>query len=250
MNLPNAARQELSCVVFDLFHTLIDPEVFRPKEYRRPHVVAEILGLDKDQFTSYWRSTLRSRNTSRAKKNIEYVEDYLRSVGKEAGKDALSKADFELGRYQDMAIMNPPREVAPALADLRRRGLRLCILSNSDDSDTRAWQRSPLAPYFDATAFSCDTGYEKPAKDAYLTALDMLKGSPDDAAYVGDGGNGELEGAQDAGFQAVVFMRGNVAIDGMRTPQEIGHFERVADHIIDSMAELLTLIDRIDLKKR
>ncbi len=233
-------------VVFDLFHTLIDPEVFRPKEYRRAHAVADILGLDKEHFTSYWRSTQRSRNTSRARRNIEYVEDYLRSMGKDAGIEALSKADFELGRYQDMAMMNPPGDVVPSLEELKGTGLWLCILSNSDESDTRAWRRSPLARCFDATAFSCDTGVEKPAKEAYLAALAKLDGSPRDAAYVGDGGNGELEGARETGFMAVIFMRGNVATDGLRTPEEVRHFERVADHVIDSIAELIILINRIE----
>ena len=62
-------------VVFDLFHTLIDPEDFRPKEYRRASVVADILGLPQDEFRVFWDSTQTTRMLT-ARPEMDYVKDF------------------------------------------------------------------------------------------------------------------------------------------------------------------------------
>src|SRR5207245_415591 len=52
-------------IVFDLFHTIVDPEEFRPKSYRRAELAARALNVDLQSFTSYWSNTLALRNTDR-----------------------------------------------------------------------------------------------------------------------------------------------------------------------------------------
>src|ERR1700694_625208 len=54
-------KLEVHAIVFDLFHTLVDPEDFRPKDFRRADVAAEVVGLDKERFAAYWKDTWKLR---------------------------------------------------------------------------------------------------------------------------------------------------------------------------------------------
>lgn len=122
------------------------------------------------------------------------------------------------------------------------RSLELGLLSNAFAREVRAWARSPLAPYFEAACFSCDIGHEMPDPQAYAEALSRLGVPARAAVFVGDGGSNELAGAKAAGFGLVVFMRGFLARNGLRTPSQVKSLEDVADCIIDNLEELLDLL--------
>ena len=73
---------ERRSVVFDLFHTLVDPEAFRPKDHRRAEIVADMIGADPQVFASYWTNTLPTRLTS-SKTVLQLLEEYhLSRTGK------------------------------------------------------------------------------------------------------------------------------------------------------------------------
>ena len=100
-----------------------------------------------------------------------------------------------------------------------------------------------LQSYFDVSCFSCDIGFTKPDPKAFSTVLERLGTSPQKAAYIGDGGSKELEGAKQAGFGLVVFMEGFVANNGLRNPDELETFRRTADMVIRRADELPKLLE-------
>jgi FMN phosphatase YigB (HAD superfamily) len=55
---------------------------------------------------------------------------------------------------------------------------------------------------FQSVAFSCEEGVAKPDAEIYLRALHRLKVEPGHALYIGDGGDNELAGAEQAGLRA------------------------------------------------
>jgi putative hydrolase of the HAD superfamily len=228
-------------VVFDLFHTLVDPEEFRPKEFRRAEVVAGILGLDAPEFLVFWEGTQNQRMTA-PKREIEYVREFSQRVGVTASNAQLEQAEEALGRYQDLAILNPRKEVVLSVAALAEEGYRLGLLSNTFERDVRKWSLSPLARYFSATAFSHEIGVVKPDSAAYQAILSRLSLRPSHCAYVGDGGGHELLGAKTAGFRKTVFMNMFIASNGLRTKEELQEIEREADEMADSFQDLLRLI--------
>ena len=230
-------------MVFDLFHTIVDPEDFRPKSYRRAELVAQAFNVDSQSFTSYWSNTLAQRNSDRSQTVVKLIEAYLTLHGIRFDREAVARVDREMGRYQDMAILNPRPDVASALQNLAGRGIKLGLLSNCDEREIRRWPDSPLAQYFDVACFSCDIGFTKPDPKAFSTVLERLGTSPRKAAYVGDGGSDELEAARKAGFGLVVFMEGFVATNGLRTPDELETFRRMADIAIRRMGELPKLLN-------
>ncbi len=223
--------------VFDLFHTLVDPEEFRPKEFHRAEAVADILALDKPKFRSYWESVFRHR-MSTPRPDIEYVKEFAALSGVTPPASSLAEAGRIMGLYQDLALLNPQEEVTATLRSLKGRGCRLGLLSNTYPCDVREWPRSPLAEFFDATAFSCEIGAMKPEPSAYLTVLGRLDMEPWNCTFVGDGGSGELEGARKVGFGRVVQMRRFIARNGLRTKEELDEMASKADLHVDSFKEL------------
>jgi len=63
--------------------------------------------------------------------------------------------------------------------------------------------------------------------------------------FVGDGGDQELEGAKAASFGRVVFMRGFVSRNGLRTPSELASTQTHADTTVDALEELVSLFDSL-----
>jgi putative hydrolase of the HAD superfamily len=192
-----SSRRPPAAVVIDLFHTLIDPEDFRPKEFRRVDLICELLKLDTQTFADYWSGETSQSRQTRAIPISEFLAEYLTSQGKHGDPDALKRIEEEFGRYQDMAILNPRPHVIPALKRLREMGLTLALLSNTTHREVQAWSKSRLAPLFDAAVFSSEIGYKKPDAAAYRAALEKIGGvRPGNAAYIGDGRESSAPGKQ------------------------------------------------------
>jgi putative hydrolase of the HAD superfamily len=234
---------KIQAIVFDLFHTLVDPEDYRPKEFQRTQKIAELFHLDPGEFAKYWADTLPERCT-KPRKAVEYVADYVTKIaGKPASRPELAVAELTLGRYQDLAIKNPDTTIRQTLARLKYDFIELGLLSNVDEREVSAWDLSPLASEIDAVCFSFDIGYMKPAKEAYSIVLNKLGVPAESAAYVG-GGPEELQGAKDAGLGMVVFTREHVGRNGIRTPEEIKRASEIANVTINKLSELPLLIEK------
>jgi putative hydrolase of the HAD superfamily len=234
---------KIQAVVFDLFHTLVDPEDYRPRDFVRTKKIADLFNLDPGEFAKYWSETSPERCTKR-RKTVEYVADYVAKIkGKPASRPELAVAELTLGRYQDLAIRNPSTSIRQTVAHLKYDFIELGLLSNADEREVSAWPVSPLASEIDAVCFSFDIGYMKPAKEAYAIVLNRLGVTAQSAAYVGEGPE-ELQGARDTGFGFVVFTREHVGNNGVRTPEEIKRASEIANVTIDRLSELPPLIEK------
>jgi FMN phosphatase YigB (HAD superfamily) len=224
-------------IVFDLFHTIIDPDDLKPKEFQAEQKISEVFGLDAKDFAKYWSELSHVRNTTRSKKPIDLVEDYIiRNTRRHPTKGDLVLVDTLLGRYQDLALQNPKHETVAALHNLKFKGIKLGLLSNNDTRDVATWYRSPLSGLFDAVCFSFDIGCEKPSREAYSAVLNRLGSSVDSSAYVGHGE--DLRGAKEAGFRTVIFMEGYVSGNGARDHHALVSQEEVSDLTIQRISEL------------
>ena len=66
------------------------------------------------------------------------------------------------------------------------------------------WDSTALAPLFDVAVLSFDVGMAKPDPRIYELATERLGVAANDCLYVGDGSDGELSGAAQAGMTAVL----------------------------------------------
>lgn len=100
-----------------------------------------------------------------------------------------------------------------ALARLRKAGLRLGIVSNSDGRVEQALAMAGLRDYFDVVVDSGLVGVEKPDPAIFQTALDALGVAPEEALYVGDLYEVDVLGARAAGMDAVLLTSASAPAD-------------------------------------
>jgi len=186
----------IHAVIFDLFETLVT-ELNVP--VRRAGSLASELGVDAAAYKREWRS-----------RRPEIV------LGHYSFRDALIQITSSLGGIADEAVFEGLRaervaqkatvlgrvepEVLTTLSELRRRGMKLGLITNSFAEDVQEWERSPLRSFFDAAVFSCAAGLLKPNPAIYAAACKEVKVIPQEALFVGDGGDDELAGARSAGL--------------------------------------------------
>lgn len=145
-----------------------------------------------------WRSGREARETGP-------LARYLQTLGID-GEQAEQVA--ALRRDATRAVMASPRPGAvETLRELRRRGLRVGLITVCSDDLPAVWAETAFAGLFDAEVFSCDVGLRKPDPAIYRLACDRLGVAPQECIFVGDGANDELGGAQRVGMAAVQMHR-------------------------------------------
>jgi putative hydrolase of the HAD superfamily len=92
----------------------------------------------------------------------------------------------------------------PMLAELKRRGLKLAVISNWDQRLPLLLERLDLAAPFDTFAISAIVGAEKPHPRIFESALAALGVAAEEALHVGDSRRDDIEGAQGVGMQALL----------------------------------------------
>ncbi len=179
-------------VVFDLFETLIDYDEQTSRDFSA--TVADLLGRDPGEFHAVWRAGRPARDTGP-------LRDYLASIGI-AGDDADRLV--ELRRASSLGLLAKPRPgVIETIAELKRRGIRVGLITVCSDDVVDVWEETPFAGVFDTVVYSCSCGLSKPDPRIYELALRDLAVGPADAIFVGDGANDELAGAETVGMRAV-----------------------------------------------
>ena len=98
-------------------------------------------------------------------------------------------------------------DVAPALAALRSRGLRLAICSNWDWDLPELVERLGLADAVDVTVTSARAGARKPHERIYAHTLELLGVSGKEAAFVGDSWEPDVVGPLAAGMRPFHLLR-------------------------------------------
>ena len=108
-------------------------------------------------------------------------------------------------------------DAAPALRELRGRGLRLVVVSNWDCSLPEWLEGAGLGSLLDGTASSAAAGEPKPAPAAFLTGLELAGVTAAEAMHVGDSPEADIEGARAAGIRPVLLTRDGEAPGGVES---------------------------------
>jgi REG-2-like HAD superfamily hydrolase len=86
---------------------------------------------------------------------------------------------------------------------LRGRGIRVVLLSNSDIRLRRVLREKGLIDLFDEVFISAEIGFEKPDIRLFRTVEERLQERKEALLHVGDSVYHDLEGARNAGWQAL-----------------------------------------------
>jgi putative hydrolase of the HAD superfamily len=130
----------------------------------------------------------------------------MRAALPERARDALPLDDLEAAMIAALRF-RPYREVPAALEELRRRGLRLVVVSNWDISLHDQLAQDGLGRLVDGIVSSAELGEAKPAPAAFTHALAVAGVSAEEAAHVGDRVEEDVEGARAAGIAPVLVVR-------------------------------------------
>lgn len=126
-----------------------------------------------------------------------------------------------------------------ALAELRRRGLRVGLVSNTIWPGTLLLEDLldlGLLQSIEHTIFSGDAGVWKPMPAIFERMLEALEVAPHEAVFVGDNPKEDILGAQNVGMHTI----------WIRSPEfPLGDVQ--PDAIIEDQTELLQALDRIDV---
>jgi putative hydrolase of the HAD superfamily len=149
-------------------------------------------------------------------------------------------ADRFADRFSEVraAIMQCFPGALEGLAALKARGIKLALITNGSAATQRAKvEQFGLAAYFDHIQIEGEAGFGKPEEQAYRHAMAVLGVEPHETWMVGDHLEWEVAAPQRLGLTAIWcdgFSRGLPAGTEVRP-----------DHIVCSLADILTLLDEI-----
>ncbi|NLW50219.1 MAG: HAD family hydrolase [Candidatus Brocadiaceae bacterium] len=219
-------------VVFDLFHTLTAIESSWGKGLP---FTCDMLGVSREAWDDQLQVHSRARLTGQVQDPIRIIGEMARAIDPTIGDVAVVAAVANRVRRFEAALLDIPDETVAVLQTLKSRGKRLGLISNADVMEVEAWGRSPVAGFFDAAVFSCLVGTVKPEREIYEFCLNRLGVSPSEAAFVGDGGSSELQGARAAGMVTVMIT----GIIRELWPDRIEERKAHADFVIERLPELV-----------
>ena len=100
-------------------------------------------------------------------------------------------------------------DTIPVLAELKKEKYKLAIVSNCpNNSVTPVIEKFGLDKYFDAVLLSWETGHLKTDKELFELAMKKLKvKKKEDVLMVGDSIPTDIEGAKNAGINAILIDR-------------------------------------------
>lgn len=199
-------KMRVQAVLFDLFETLITEfQHGRRKVDRAKRDYEPLIGIPNDVFGHAWSARRDRRMTGAFRHFKEVVEDILAEHQLESGGRATSIEALYQDRVREKRV--PFESIDPSILHMLERlqgaGAKLALISNCTEEEVQGWHDSPLASYFDEAVFSYQVGVAKPDPRIYELTLSRLGVSAGQAAFVGDGGFQELEGAAASGIRNV-----------------------------------------------
>ena len=228
-------------ILFDLFHTLVDPQEHAAPGFRRLRAVAEILDLPQIDVDLWWGQVV-GELVAAPLSPIDAIVELARVRRIVLSPAAIAELDRAMGGAADAALAAPIAGVEESLGVLAGLGVKRGILSNALVRDVREFPSSPLAGLVDDACMSCFTGRVKPEPAAYREALERLDVAPHKTLFVGDGGNDEFIGAREVGFAQIVAVTGAIERGGWRPEDQQRQILGQADRQFGGVSDLVAAI--------
>jgi putative hydrolase of the HAD superfamily len=230
----------IKAVFFDLYQTLVRYEPPReeieakvlkdfgietsPEALIRPFIAAdefiynEIARLPLSQRTKEEKYALYAR----------YQSILLREAGIKHDQKVIPDllAAMQQSRM-DLVLFD---DVAPALTDLKGRGLTLGLISNVEQDMAQALTKLGLLNWLKIVVTSQDAGAGKPRPEIFRLALTRGGVKPAEAIYVGDQYNVDIVGARGAGMKGILIDRSDYYRDITDCPR-IKSLKEVAEYL-------------------
>jgi putative hydrolase of the HAD superfamily len=158
---------------------------------------------------------------------IKWNTEILKTLGVHKDLEILARWISEAWWDYAQARLYP--EVRKVLQGLRKRGLKLGVVTNGLKSDAdKVLPQVGLTNTFDVVVVTDSVGKMKPDKDIFLHALKKLDVTPHEALFIGDRIEEDYNGAKNTGIKALLIDRENKIeenVDKIQSLEEI--FEKL-----------------------
>jgi len=169
------------------------------------------------------------REGTDASRQRSYYDAIMDRLGVAEGVRAAIERSLREENQRDSLWRVMHGDTPAVLSDLERRGYTLGVVSNADGRVPAALAASGLAPRFATIVDSHLVGVEKPDPRIFAIALEGCGARPDEAIYVGDIYEIDVQGARGAGLTPVLL-------------DPLGGYGEVDCLRIDRLAQLLDLL--------
>jgi HAD superfamily hydrolase (TIGR01662 family) len=206
-------RTVTRAVFFDVDFTLIYPgPVFQGEGYRQFCARHGITTCDPSAFHAAVSSASGlledpDDHAYDAGFFIRYIRHIIEQMG--GSGPALDACAEEI--YREWAACHHfelYEDVLPALRELKARGLKLGLISNTHRSLDAFRSHFELDGLIAGAISSCEHGFNKPHPSIFRTALSLLGVDASEAVMVGDSYRHDIEGAGTVGMRGVLLRRG------------------------------------------
>lgn len=206
----------VNAVIFDMYETLVT--LLESPAYFGTQIAGD-LGMDPAVFRKMWDATEHDRSIGRLT-----LEEALETIMRENhcyAAPLLNEVVEKRLQAKRACFDHMHPEIIPMLSALKKRKIKIGLISNCFSEEALAIRESMLFPFFDAVFLSYEQGIQKPDKDIFRRCLSALAVPPQECLYIGDGGSFELETAKDIGmtvFQAAWYLKEGTAQPSKRKP--------------------------------
>lgn len=185
------------------------------------------VAFDREGFSAAFRQDNERYQRQRQIDHLERTTAFvLRQVLQAQGipeppADVLREALRKMYAVSEACWRRVP-ETEEVLQALRRKGLRLGLLSNAGDAENvdRLIDQAGLRPYFDPIVVSASIGIRKPDRRAFEPILEAWRVHPSEVVMIGDTLGEDILGAQRCGLH-------QIWVRTFADPQAVAAFEGI-----------------------
>jgi len=207
----------IKAVFFDLYNTLVH---YEPPQEELEAAALKELGVDvspevlrrpivaADEFIYNEIASRPLSHRSTEEKMALYIQ-YQETMLREADLKYDQKLVLGLLGKMQQTKMNLVLfdDVAPALTDLKSKGVILGLISNVEQDMTETMTRLGLPSWLEVVVTSQDAGAGKPRPEIFQEALRRAGVQPSEAIYIGDQYRVDVIGASGAGMKGILLDR-------------------------------------------
>lgn len=197
----------VKAVIFDMYETLITQHA-APLYFGAQ--MAEDIGMNKDDFYEIWRG--KGDDYTLGKITLEELVSLIMHENDCYSEDIYTKVIDKRIETKQASFSHLHTGVIPMLEQLKKRDIKIGLISNCYSEEAIVIRESELFRFFDVAILSCEHGVKKPDKEIFKRCLSKLNLAPEECLYVGDGGCEELDAAkrmQMKPLQAIWYLKEN-----------------------------------------
>lgn len=189
----------IKAIIFDLFETLVtEANSVKMTSFK----IAEMLKVPYDEYKKLVSGLRNSRYRGDYPNFSDVLIYVFTTLDLHYDIDLIKSIAAERETCKSQCFCNISNEIIYMLNELKKRNLKLILVSNASREEIKEFYNCKLAAYFDEVIFSYEIGYIKPEPEIYNEACNRIGVMPENCIFIGDGGSNELTGAENIGMKA------------------------------------------------